>query len=330
MPTKPLILPKHVIKAAATETEAERRPMAPHLSYSQLSMYLRCSMQYYFRYIVGLKDRPKVSMSLGKGGHAALEWNAKKKIKTGEDAPTEELIQKASDFMDHYLSEVPPSEIEQDAEPGQLKDKQLAATRIFRVRDAPKIIPIGAEVEMNIDINKYIPDNLRSPDPIRPINLKIDELYKDQKTLTQTHREGVAIGIVDYKYVTRKMTQIAVDTSPQITTYAVSVRDLTGKWPTEAGVRMFHPGSLAKKPKADDPIPDSIPLLRAKEHMTPEALTRRMVRLASQFAVAERGIREGIFIPTDDPMTCSWCGFRDRCQASLVDDFEARKLRDLG
>jgi len=331
---KPLVIPKHLLgtfEAEPTKLDGERRPKAPHMSYSQLSMYLRCSMQYYFRYVVGMKDKPKVSTSLGKGGHEALEWNTVSKLKTGIDRPVEELLDKASDLMDHHLSEMPESEYEKDVEPGQLKDKQLAATRVYRVRDAESVIPVGAEVEYNLDINRFIPERLQDKlvVPVRPINMKIDLLYKDSTTRFQGHAEGVAVGIEDYKYVTRKKTQAEVDISPQLTTYAVAMHELTGKWPTRVGLRMMHPGSMAKKPKADDPIPDSIPLLRSPENMTPAALTRRMARLATQFAQAERGIREGIYIPVDDPITCSWCGFRDRCQASLVDDFEAAKIRQL-
>lgn len=327
MALKPITLPAHIIREAQTEVHEERRPTAPHLSYSQLSMYLRCSMQYYFRYVQKMKERPKVSTSLGKGGHAALEWNTRAKLATGHDRSPDEVVQKASDAMDHYLSEMPLSEYEKDVEPGQLKDKQLAATRVYAKRDAPKIIPIGAEVEINLDINQYIPEPFRPIVPVRTVNMKLDVLYKDTATVVQDHAEGVAVGIEDYKYVTRKKTQAEVNMSPQITTYVAAVRDLTGKWPTKAGIRMMHPGSMAKNPKADADTPDSIPLLREPEHMTPDALSRRMARVAYQFAEAERGIREGIYIPVDDPITCSWCGFRDRCQASLVDDFDAARIR---
>lgn len=327
-PVKPIILPARIIRELEAPVEHERRPQTPHTSYSQLSMYLRCSMQYYFRYVVGMKERPKVSTSLGKGGHAALEWATKHQLRTGATPPAAEVVQKASDFMDLYLSDMPESEYEKDVEPGELKDKQLAATQVYAVRDAPKIIPIGAEIEYNLDINKYLPDDLRAKIEVRPVNMKIDVMYQDRQTMVQTHNEGVAAGIEDYKYVTRKKTQAEVNTSPQITTYITALKDLTGKFPTKAGIRMFHPGSMSKRPKPDDPTPDAIPLLREPEHMTPEALRRRMARVAYQFAKAEQGIEAGIFIPTDDPMTCSWCGFRDRCQQSLVDDFEAQKIRE--
>lgn len=313
------------------EREETRAPMAPHLSYSQLAMYLRCSMQYYFRYVVGLKEQPKVSLSIGKGGHAALEWNTKAKLQTGIDRPAAEVVQKASDMMDHYMSEMPPTEYEKDVEPGQLKDKQLAATQIYMLRDAPGITPIGAEIEHNLDINKYLPESVaeRLKGPIRPINLHIDHMYADTTTRFVADPGLTAVGIEDYKYVTRKKTQAEANLSPQLTTYAAALRDITGNWPTKVGLRMMHPGSMAKKPKPDDPMPDSIPLLREPEHMTPDALNRRLVRLATQYARAEEGIREGIFIPVDDPITCSWCGFRTRCQDSLVDDFEAAKFRQL-
>ncbi len=331
---RPLIVPAHVLRAidkqeGKPEADTERRPMAPHMSYSQLSMYLRCSMQYYFRYVEKLKEKPKVSTSLGKGGHAALEWNTKAKLQTGFDKPTEEVVQKASDFMDFYLSEMPPSEYEKDAEPGQLKDKQLAATRVYRHRDAPKIRPIGAEIELNVDMNKYAPQALldKLGVPIRTVNMKLDVMYTDTETMVQDHGEGVAVGVEDYKYVTRKKTQNEVNLSPQITTYITGIRDLTGKYPTKAGIRMMHPGSMAKKPGKGDPVPDSIPLLREVEHMTPEALSKRMARVAYQYAQAERGIREGIFIPVDDPITCSWCGFRERCQSAQVNELEAAQIR---
>jgi ATP-dependent helicase/DNAse subunit B len=331
MAPRPLIIPVRELRKLEVETDAERRPSAPHTSYSQFSMYNRCSMQYFYRYIVGLKEKPKVSLSIGKGGHAALEWNTKHKLLAGTDQPAEAVVQKASDMMDFYMTEMPPSEYEADVEPGALKDKFLAATRIYAVRDAPKIIPVGAEVEYNLDINKYVPLPLAEKlhAPIRPVNMKLDVIEKDTTTLVQHHGEGVAVNITDYKYVQRKMTQASVNMSPQITTYLTALHDITGKWASKAGIRMMHPGSLAKNPKPDADVPDSIPLMREPSEMTPEALERRMTRVATQFAQTERGIKEEIWIATDDPITCSWCGFRDRCQSSLVDDFGAARIREV-
>lgn len=317
---KKIILPAHILKQIADEPEpkVERRPTTPHLSFSQISMYLRCSMQYWFRYIQGMKDKPKISLAIGSGGHAALEKNVKRRLKSGVDSPVEEVVQWASDFMDKELERVPLSEVEKDLEPGEAKDKFLAATRVFQTRDSPKLTPIGAEIEFNLDMNEFQPEPLETP--IRVINGKIDVMYDDTGTLIVHSPDIIRVEVIDYKYVTKRRAQNEVNLSPQLSLYATVVKKVTGKWPTKLGYRQLHPGTTKD-------APDAIPLMREPEHMTPAALEGRMRRLAYQFRKVEEGIRAGIFIPTDDPKTCSWCGFRERCQSSLVDDYEAASIR---
>lgn len=322
-----IVLPPKVIAAlkdaGATEIDSgdtrESGFTTPHLSFSQMSMYLRCSMQYWFRYVQHLKDKPKVSLAIGLGGHAALEKNAKRKLKTGSDAPVEELLDWASDFMDNELSRMPASEIEKDVEPGATKDKFIAATKIFRIRDAPKIIPVGVETTFTLDLNEFDPMPLE--DPIRLIKGKIDIISEDTETFMTPYNDVIKIGVDDYKFVTRKRSQNEVNLSPQLTLYAAVIKKLTNKWPTKLGYKQFHPGTTKD-------APDMLPLLREPALMTPTALEARMRRIVYQMRKVEEGIRAGIFIPTDDPITCSWCGFRERCQASLVDDFEAATIRE--
>ena len=320
MPEIPrIILPKHVIEIVKDEiAEPEYKSGTAHMSFSQLSMYLRCSMQYYFRYILGLKDKPKVSLSIGKGGHAALEWNTKRKIATGTDQPVEEVVQKASDFMDHYLRELPISEYEKDVEPGETKDKFLAATKVFRVRDAPSIQPLSAELAFDLDLNEYIADPIE--EPLKLVRGKIDVVSTD-RDLHVAAPVIAPIKVDDYKFVTRKRSQNEVNLSPQLTLYAGVIRKVIGRWPSKLGYLQMHPGTTRD-------APDAIPLIREPQHMTGNALEARMRRLIYQFRKAEAGIRAAIFIPTDDPITCSWCGYRDRCQMSLVNDFEAATIRE--
>ena len=313
-----IILPDSVLRQLGTSEKDEPDVIStrPHLSYSQLSMYLRCSMQYFFRYVLGLKDKPKVSLSIGKGGHAALEWNTKKKIETGTDQPVEAVVQKASDFMDTYLRDLPASEYEKDVEPGETKDKFLAATKVFRTRDAPKITPIAAEVAFTLDLNQFIPDD---EEPIRPIVGALDVLSTD-RDLFVAPPTIAPIKVDDYKFVTRKKSQSEVDLSPQITLYNGVVKQIVGRWPSKAGLIQLHPGTTRDGP-------DAIPLSRSPDLMKPEAQESRLKRLVYQFRRAEAGIKAAIFIPTDNPITCSWCGFRERCQMSLVNDFEAATIR---
>lgn len=69
------------------------------LSYSALSLYLRCPMQYYFRYVEGHKEPPAAAMVTGTAGHTALEQNNLHKIKTGEDLPEKTVLDTFSDSL---------------------------------------------------------------------------------------------------------------------------------------------------------------------------------------------------------------------------------------
>jgi len=319
-------LPAKVIAAlraeGAPEVEAgdtpERRVDFPHLSNSQAEMYRRCSMQYMFRYKLGLKDKPKVSLAIGKGGHSALEKAVKRKLKNGETVKPDEVVQWASDFMDQELSAMPPSEYEKDVEPGETKDKFLAATRVFQTRDAPTIRPLAAELEFNLDINEYLPEPLETP--IRIVNGKIDVLFDDFGKIVVPNKGMVRMGVDDYKFVAKKRSQGEVNLSSQLSLYGLVVKKITGLWPTHLGYKMFTPGNTKDGP-------DMTPMSREPDLMTPEHFENRARRLAFQMEQIENGIRHNVYVPTDNPITCSWCGFRDRCQSSLVTDFEAAKLR---
>ena len=323
-----IILPDAVIRRLRAEGATEidigdkpthYRPDTPHISFSQLSMYLRCSMQYWFKYKQHLPEQPKVSLALGKGGHNALEKSVKRKLKSSITNSPDEVVQWASDFMDRELDAVPSSEMEKDVEPGGTKDKFLAATRVFQTRDAPRIKPIAAELDFTLDMNEFLPEPAEVP--IRPVIGKIDLVSDDYQTRV-VHEPGLLrVEVDDYKYVTRKRGQAEVNISPQLSLYATVMKKLTGAWPTKLAYIQIHPGTTKDGP-------DAIPLMREPDHMTVQAHEGRMRRLAYQFAKVEKGIEAGIFIPTDDPITCSWCPFRQRCQASLVDDYQAASIRE--
>jgi RecB family exonuclease len=274
----------------------------PHTSFSQMATYLRCSMQYYFAYVLKIRSRPSLSTSVGSGGHSALEYNGRYKIRTGQDMAPKDLLDVASDFIDVETQELEASDLKPDENPGASKDRALAAIAIYRKKDAPNIQPAGVEVEFNLDLNRP------GMDPIRTVNGKIDLITADN-------------GVDDYKFIGKARAQSEVDLSPQLTLYAKVFQTLTKRMPSRLGYRMFIMGD---RPTS---IPDARPIVRDQSLMTEEALDRRFARLEFQFRQTERGINSGIFIPTDDPKTCSWCGYRDRCQSSLVTDIEAAKIR---
>lgn len=320
MPLPPITIPEHILKEIGQDNETpDWKDRGPHMSYSALSTYLACPKKYDFQYVKKAPRKQKVSLALGSGGHNALEKAMKRKIVSQRDSPVEEVAQWASDFMDLELRELPPSEIEKDVEPGSTKDKYISATKIFQKRDAPSISPLGAEVEFNIDLSQY--QEHPEDEPIRIVTGKIDLIYDDMGNLITKEHGYVRASVEDYKFVSKKKSQAEVDTTPQLTLYAAAVKTLTGNWPTRLGLRLLHQGT-----KQDGP--DAILLERDKSLITPAKMERRLRRLVYQFEHAERGIRNDVFPPTDNFITCSWCDFRDRCQDTLVDDFEAAKVRE--
>lgn len=286
----------------ATDGNIEPRSTVPHISFTQISMFLRCSMQYWFRYVLGLKDRPSLPLAIGSGGHTTLEYNGRHKIKTGSDMPLGDMLDLASTFIDHEMHDLTKEDL-RGADKGAAKDGAIAAIQVFRVRDAAKITPAGVEIEFNLDLNR--PGE--TAEPIRIVNGKIDLITTDA-------------GIEDYKFSGKMKAQSDVDLSPQLTLYGKVFHTITGKYPKQTGFRVFTPGAART-------LPDARTLYRDARLMAPATQESRFERLRFQAQQVERGIRTGVFIPTDDPRTCSWCGFRERCQSSLVDDFTAAKIR---
>jgi RecB family exonuclease len=288
------------VAVTTVDESIEPRVSKPHVSFSQLSMYLRCSMQYYFRYILGLKEPPKLPLAIGKGGHSALEYNGRYKLKNGVDLAVPDMLDMASTFIDIESEEVEAPEREK----GEAKDRAIASLRVYQTRDAAAITPAGVEVEFNLDLNDGLDENV---EPIRIVNGKIDIITTDA-------------AVTDYKFVGQARSQGEVDLSPQLTLYGKVFQTLTGKYPQRTGYQMFLPGSTRTPP-------DSRAIYRDPALMAPKKQEARFQRLRFQFQQVEKGIRTGMFMPTDDPKVCSWCGYRDRCQSSLVNDFEAARLR---
>ena len=81
-----------------------------HLSPTQSGMYWRCPMQYYFRYVLGLKVPPAVALVEGGSHHNTFEYNNKHKIKTGKDRSVKQLCSRFCDTFNEEQKEIPKIE----------------------------------------------------------------------------------------------------------------------------------------------------------------------------------------------------------------------------
>jgi CRISPR/Cas system-associated exonuclease Cas4 (RecB family) len=113
-----------------------------YLSHSQVSMYLRCPRQYYFRYIKEMRRPPSAAMTVGSGTHEALETTHHHLVDHGTPAPDEALEAKFVDAFEDAASDVPSKAWKDDrTDKGKLKDIGLALVRVYNAKFAPAVKP---------------------------------------------------------------------------------------------------------------------------------------------------------------------------------------------
>jgi len=85
-------------------------------------MFLRCSKQWFYRYVEGLKVPPSGALIEGRAYHETLEENFKQKITSKEDLPVDDCLDIFSTAWDSILLEEETIEWE-GKKPGSLKDQ---------------------------------------------------------------------------------------------------------------------------------------------------------------------------------------------------------------
>jgi len=172
--------------------------MTDHISVTQLKMYLRCPLQYKFRYIDGLKIPPPSTITLGKTIHQTLEENFSQKVKTKKDLPLEYLKDYFSDIWDIEAKE---TQFEEGEKPGKVKDEGINLISVYHKTHSPQIIPISVEEEFELEFENS------------PLKLKgyIDLIDKNRT-------------IIDHKVKSRSMTQQDAEQDLQLTAYYLAYK----------------------------------------------------------------------------------------------------------
>ena len=119
----------------------------PHLSPSQIELYLRCPKQYEWRYIHCITGKPALPLVEGSSHHVALEQANKHEIKTGRKLSAAKLTEYFADHFAEYsggigdwCGETPDSVIR--------RGRRLL--RSYSVSIAPRIKPQLAEFKYTI------------------------------------------------------------------------------------------------------------------------------------------------------------------------------------
>lgn len=136
--------------------------MISQISFSSLSMALRCGEQFRRRYMLGQIIPPNIPAGTGRGMHKAVEVNFQQKRLTKQDMPLPDMLDAARDGYVHtfqkdgvYLTKEEQSQKEKLLNEG-LKSA-IRLTKLHREKVAPTIQPKRVEERFVIDVGIGLP-----------------------------------------------------------------------------------------------------------------------------------------------------------------------------
>lgn len=200
---------------ADSESSSDRQvgttaTIRPHLSVSQLKMFLRCPLQYFFRYVCDLKAPPTGDLTLGRTIHQTLGDNYRQKIRSHYDLIFSDITEV---FDEHWEREVRETKFSDGEKPDKLREQGIKLLETYFNEVAPDINPVAIEQEFLIDMNF-------TKLPLKGyIDLIDDEGY-----------------IIDHKTTKRSFPENSAEKDIQLTAYAMAYRALNGQ--EEKGVRL--------------------------------------------------------------------------------------------
>lgn len=289
-----------------------------HISFSQIQMYLRCSMQYYFRYVLGRKERPRLHFARGTAGHEATELNARYKIEHGTDQSMEQIEDNFDTAWSRELDDLEKSDILPGEDPGKEKDNTIETLRLYRGKHAPLVTPEAVELEFRVDFKP----TEEYHEPLKPVVGKIDIINRLKRVVHTGAKPVKRTELVDRKFPGRLPSnmQQKADLDLQLTTYD-AVLHQAGKKTDDLGFQFFVPPTKTIGARLFNIYRD--PLL-----MLPNARKDRHGRMLYMYRTVARGIKNMIFTFRDDPQVCNGCGFKEICQVGMkYRDYEGLQMR---
>jgi hypothetical protein len=127
-----------------------------HLSYTQISMYLKCPRQYELRYLQGLRLPASGPMVQSRAWHETVEHNYLQKITSNVDLPLSEM----EDFFVYRLEGALSGEeiaLRDRETPESLREQGLSIVVAHHKSIAPKVRPYLVEEKFTISLGDEFP-----------------------------------------------------------------------------------------------------------------------------------------------------------------------------
>lgn len=251
----------------------------PHWSYNQLSKYLRCPLQYFFEYVIGLPRRTVPSgQALGSSVHAALAAYHQS-IKDGNPIDAEAVTRS---FLDAWAKREADEMIQYGTgeQPQDVLEEGVGLLRAYLAEPPPANIVAVEE--------KTVAPVCNSQGEIleRPLVTVVDLL---------TH-EDAGMAVTDFKTAGRSFSESEAATSLQPTCYVNNVGLIYGEPVTFRYTVLVK----TKTPRV--------------QHLEANRNDADVGRLGDLIQVVERAVEAEIFYPVESPLNCSGCPYRRPCR----------------
>jgi len=251
----------------------------PHWSYSAISQYLRCPLQYYFQRILGIPSRTTSSgLALGSAVHAGLAEYHQRLMEQEETPP--DAVTRA---FHHDWQERESRETIQFRE-GDTRDDCIAQgihlLELYLKEPPPERI-VAVEHRFTAPLCNSRGEYLETP------LVAITDLIT---------AEGDSLRVQEFKTSGRAYSEGDVTSSLQPTCYVHAVRECLGQ---EASVE-YTVLVKTKTPKV--------------QRLHTSRYTEDCGRLGDLVQSIQRAVDLGNFYPVESPMNCSTCAYRQPCR----------------
>ncbi len=256
-----------------------------HLSPNQLNMYMRCSAQWMFRYVEGIKIRPGISLLFGNCFDEVSNTNFRQKMETFEDLPVDDL---KDCFVTEWDGNKDRYQIEEDDKPEEKREQGILLVDHWRKTRAPAIQPAGVQEKLSFSRPEHPYDIIQYSDVITA-----DSGIIDNKTTTKSPSKDKETGV----YLPKSNDHIV-----QMSLYEIGYEQKFGERPEYLELDY----AVIKKD------PDNIQV-----QWTPRDYHRKYV--LSLIDMVTHGIESKVFIPNRGNFLCSkrFCGYAAICEAEF-------------
>ncbi len=252
----------------------------PHWSYSSVSQFLKCPLQFYFERVLKLpRNTATDAQALGSSIHEALA-HYHRKLQAREPVTTQEVHQA---FLDAWEDQAGTGQVIVPGEKSLADNRDLGVALVdVYLNEPPPESIIAVESPLLAPIANSHGEYLE-----KPILVVADLIVRQPDGTLQ---------VVELKTAGRAYSESEVATSLQPTFYANSVFELNGEEPAV---------EFAVLVKTKVPKLQKIQAIRTISDYQ---------RLGDVIGVVEKAVGAGVFYPVESPINCSSCPFYRPCR----------------